>query len=122
MRLALTTTAALACIALLTGCTSWTIIATPRPGTAIEGRPDSVRLSRSSDGAVILHHPIVRGDTIVGFATDQSRLPDSRVAIPLTDVTMLERIKLSGSHSTILVASIVIGVLVAGVLSLYSHP
>jgi hypothetical protein len=52
----------------------------------------------------------------------QSSLPDSRVAIPLTDVAMLERIKLSGSHSTILVASIVIGVLVAGVLSLYSHP
>ncbi len=96
------------------GCRGWvTERAVPEQAVAV-GERGPLRVTRADGSVVVLMHPVVANDSITG--TTQS-VPPQRVAIPIIDVTSVERRTLSPSRSVEAVK--VYGLVIASIAAVF---
>jgi hypothetical protein len=68
------------------GCSSWRVQG-PTPEAAIRSRqPSIVRLTRTDRTRLIVHHPTVRGDSLVGALSGSAPDTAAAVSLPLSEV------------------------------------
>jgi hypothetical protein len=91
--------------ALAAGCTTWRPQTAPAPQVVAAQSDGSVRVLRRDQSTLVLRHPQVVGDSIVGDAGD----PPRRVAVATADVQRLEVRRVSAVRT----GGLGIGVLVA---------
>jgi hypothetical protein len=87
-------------------CTSWRPQTAPAPQVVSGNANGTVRVIRRDQSVLVLHHPQVVGDSIVGDAGDPSR----RAAVALADVERIDARKVSAART----GGLSLGIIVVG--------
>lgn len=70
-----------------TGCASWRSIGHERPADFVERRRPGLVQIMVADSALVIRHPLVRGDSLIGLAP--GTIPPRRVAVPMASIQTL---------------------------------
>lgn len=97
----------------LSACASWQTGAPPTRAATYE--TPLVRVYQNDGRPVVIHRPVVLGDSLHGWSADPDRtpLPDP-VSIALADVVRVEQREPDGRRSAALLAGVAAGVVAVG--------
>jgi hypothetical protein len=87
-------------------CTSWHPQTAPAPQVVTANANGTVRVTRRDQSVLVLHHPQIVGDSIIGDAGD----PGRRAAVAMADVARIDARKVSAART----GGLSLGVIVLG--------